>query len=573
MPRILKRHSIVAVLALILTLIVTACGGDDEELAATARPTAPPQATATPAPTPTPAATPTPRVPQGTLNIAIDSLGTEAWINRLVSGPENAVNYSIGEGLIAGHPSTRALQPMLATSWSVANVGSEWIWTFRLRPNTPFHDGNGSVTSEDVKLSFAEMLKPDVKVSVATGVKALVQNDMKNFEVVSPTEFKLRAAALDVSIPIQLSMLQPTLLIMPKAYYEARGDDGFQRKPVGSGPFIFKSHSRGQSVTLEAVPNHWRQTADIQTATYTIIPEPATRIAMLRTGQADMAVIPGSFKREASSGGLRTHSILKQANVYVSLGGMYYDLPAKNCTTCPWVGIGGNAQKVREALTIAIDRKSIVDKLLNGEAEPAAAPWMWTPGPFAFIDQSWKVPEYNPTRARQLLAEAGYPSGFSIKVAINSLPGFVEQADTGLAVASFWEDIGIKVQREQIEFLPTFRTSMVERNTSGYAWILNMIFQDEPLRNSRTLFNKSASLAYIHDPKFDEYIAKYGAETDLEKRMAAARELGSYVVEQRLGIPLFSTNGLWGLSAKVNRWENVTAYPYFNSLERITLKR
>ncbi len=527
-----------------------------------AAPTATPQPTVAPTPT-------TPKGPQGTLNVALGDVGTQTWVRRLHTGVEDAIVWNYAETLIGANSEPRALEPRLATSWSVQQVGGKWEWDFKLRQGVQFHNGNGEMTAEDWKFTFADALKPDARLG--SEFAASLDNNMNNFQVVSPYEFKLVGSKLNVATALNLSVLQATVVALPKKYIETVGEAAYGKQPIGTGPFVFREFLAGDHVTLEAVPNHWRKTPNVQTLKLRLVPEPATRVAMLRTGQADLAPLTAPFKREVQSAGIGIKQIKGQASAYVTLGGMYYDLPDKNCTSCPWVGYTDNARKVREALNISIDRTGLINKLMNGEATAAAAPFVWTPGPFAFNRSTWKVPEFNPTSAKQLLTEAGYPNGFPIKMALFVNAGLPEQVDIGIAVAGFWKDVGIKVDMEQTEFSPSWRAKMTDRTTGGYAWVLNANFQDEPIRNMTNLFNKSGGLAYLHDPKIDEYVAAAAGEPEVAKRMALAQNLGDYMIAQTLGIPLFAANGVWGQTSKVKDWPNIAARPYFNNAEYITL--
>ncbi len=562
------------IFVLVFAAIVTACGSDDET-PTQQQPSTPTASSpvATARPTAAPVATSTPTGPLGTLNIAMDSLGTENWIQRFNSGGlEDPVIAMFSDPLLGANNKQRTLSPRLATSWSVQREGTTWVWTFTLRQGIPFNEGKGQLTSDDVKFTWSEIIKPDGRLTAIPLARALIDNDLNNFQIVSPNEFKLRGSNLDVTTPTQLSTIPPgSVPILPKAYFQSVGEAEFRKHPIGSGNFIFKSHQQAEKVTLEAVPNHWRQTANVKTVNILIAPEPANRVAMLKTGQVDLSPLTNQLKGSVTGSNLKIISILKQANVFVALGGIYPDQADKHCTQCPWVGIGGNALKVREALTLAIDRQAILTKLLFGEGELSAAPFMWSPGPFRYNNSAWQVPKYDPVRAKQLLAEAGYPNGFTIKSALTRVAGVPDQVDVGEAVSSYWEAIGLKVERETMEFIPTFLQRMERRTTGGYAWVLNMAFQDEPLRNARTLFTPGATLAYIHDPKIDAYVGAASSETDEAKRLELGRQLGDHIVEQRLGVPLFSINGVWGASSRLTAWDNMTGKAYLNTVDSIVL--
>jgi peptide/nickel transport system substrate-binding protein len=536
----------------------------------TAAPTAVPP-TATPRPAPT--AEPTSQAgPSGTVKIAVNGLGTEVWVGRRqTGGTEQQGTYLLNETLV-GTSQLRELVPRLAAEWSVEAAPGDVVWTFRLQEGVEFHGDAGEMTAEDWQFTWSELLKEDAKASDAPQIRDTIDKDISNFEIVSPYEFKLHGSDLNVILPFTLSPLANASTPQSKAYYDAVGEDAVDRHPVGTGPFEFVSHDRGSKVEFEAVLNHWRKTPEVQAATLFIVPEAAGRLAMLRTGQADLAPMALSFKPELVAAGLKLIPVENQINVFVALGGMYPDLPEQYCTECPWVGSSENALKVREALTIAIDRDAIVTSLLSGEAKVAAAPFAWTPGPYAFNDPSWEVPAFDPDRARQLLTEAGYPNGFEIDIALFPLGGFPGLPDVGEAVANFWDDIGIQVNRMPMDFTPTFRTRMGDRTTAGFAWPLYISFADEPLRNMRSNFSSTGGAVYLTDPVIDEFIAAASVESDRDKRLELTRELGQYMIDQRLGIPLFAANGIWGAGSKFVSWDNIVGHPFLNNVETIVVE-
>lgn len=572
-------------------LVVSACGGG--------RPTATPVATATatraaptatattaatatnaaPAPTATAASTPTAQAtqspqattgakqPAGTLSVAVAGLGPEVWNTRLTTGQEISFLGLIGDPLIALNPTTRALEGRWVSSWSLARDGAGATLTFKVRPGVVVNEGKGTITADDVRYNLQEFMKPDSRM-VSTP-KLLIDSDITNFESANPMEFKLRSKNFDASAI--RSVAGSFSVWQPKAYSEAAGDAGYNAHPIGTGSFIFRSGERASKYTVEAVPNHWRKTSNIQTLNLLVVPEPATRVTMLKTGQADMGALDARLKPELG-GNLRAYSVPGVSLVFATLGGMYYDVPDKNCTTCPWAGYNDKALKVRTAMDIAVNRKAIVDKLLSGEATPAAAPFVWWPGPYAHVDPNWQIPQFDAVKAKQLLAEAGYPNGFELEVPVFA-PGVVPQlVDITEAVAGYWEAMGLKVKRVPMDYDPTFYQRMKDRTTGGAAWVTYVAVKDEALPDLRGTFSKFGNLAYLHDPKIDEYIAKASQEIDDVRRGQMGRELGTYVREQHLGISLFSINAVWGVNSRLVSWNNTAGSAYLNNAETIVIK-
>ena len=278
-------------------------GGEAMAPMPTVAPTAVPP-TATPRPAPT--AEPTSQAgPSGTVKIAVNGLGTEVWVGRRqTGGTEQQGTYLLNETLV-GASQLRELVPRLAAEWSVEAAPGDVVWTFRLQEGVEFHGDAGEMTAEDWQFTWSELLKEDAKASDAPQIRDTIDKDISNFEIVSPYEFKLHGSDLNVILPFTLSPLANASTPQSKGYYDAVGEDAVDRHPVGTGPFEFVSHDRGSKVEFEAVLNHWRKTPEVQAATLFIVPEAAGRLAMLRTGQADLAPMALSFKPELVAAGLK----------------------------------------------------------------------------------------------------------------------------------------------------------------------------------------------------------------------------------------------------------------------------
>jgi len=551
----------IAALLLSTLLVVASCAQSPTEPEGSAEPT--------PAATPTPAG---PSEPEGKFTIALREWGTESWVPRLATA-ERVVLHLVLDTLIGLDAETRKLTPRLAESWSLEEVGSEWVWNFKLREGVQFNEGKGDLTAEDVKFSWGEFLKPDTLCICAGAISNAVDGDMANFEIVSPYEFELHSSKPTATLPLDISNSTEGLTILPKEYYESVGDEGWQKHPIGSGPFTWVEHQTGERLSLEAVPNHWRQTPQMKVLDILLVPEDSTRLAMLTTGEIDLAPFQANFKAELdASSDVKLFDLPNGNLVHVALGGMYYDLPDKNCTACPWVGYDEDARNVREALTLAIDRQAIIDRLLFGEGLIAAAPFAWFPGPFEFNDPGWSPPSYDPDKAKELLEAAGHPDGFDIELTMFTERGV--EADIGELVASYWDAIGLSVKRTRTEFRPIFREKLGTRDTAGLAWVISTVgIRDDPISLIGGNHMPEGDRAYLHDATVTELVHRGVAEVDQEARNAIARELGTYYIEERLGIPMMSIGALWGASSAVESWPSVNGKPELNNVEYIRFSR
>src|SRR6058998_3995073 len=227
--------------------------------------------------------------------------------------------------------------------------------------------------------------------------------------------------------------------VMPKKYIETVGAKGFRDKPIGSGPWKFVQSIPGDKIEYEAVTYpHWRGTPQFKRLTLLLVPEQSTRLAMVRTGEAAIASIGPEAVKEARAGGMKV--------VY-----QFWGLYRPEAKSSPL-----NDVRVREALSLAIDRQQIIDHVMGREAR-------W-PMPFASFryssdmnvarwdDWSRTALRYDPARAKQLLGEAGYGGGFRMTFWNTALPGTPFMVPIGEAVAGFWEKIGVKVETKTAEW-------------------------------------------------------------------------------------------------------------------------
>ncbi len=197
--------------------------------------------------------------------------------------------------------------------------------------------------------------------------------------------------------------------VMPKKYFEKVGEKGFREKPIGSGPWKFVRNVPGDRIEYEAIDYpHWRGTPQFKRLTLLLVPEQSTRLAMVRTGEATIASIGPEAIKEARAGGLKIVTVPGTMQAVYQFWGLYKP-EAK--------GSPLNDVRVREALSLAVDRQQIIDHVMAKQAQ-------W-PMPFATFrysidldvarwdDWSKTALRYDPARAKQLLAEAGHAGGFA----------------------------------------------------------------------------------------------------------------------------------------------------------------
>jgi peptide/nickel transport system substrate-binding protein len=272
--------------------------------------------------------------------------------------------------------------------------------------------------------------------------------------------------------------------ILPKKYYEQVGADGFASKAIGSGPYKWTKGLAGSFIQLEAVEKHWAEgIPKYKMITYRVVPEESTRIAMIQTGEADIVSVSRERVGELQARGL---------NVFVkergSVIGCYFHQQ--------WEGHPVGDRRVRQALNLAINRDEIVNFVLAGQAKPMA---MYPVGSFAVAagaDPELKPYPYDPAKAKQLLAEAGYPNGFETTIYSYAREDVPELTRLVEAIAGYAAKIGVKLTVFSTEY-PVARTRRMTGKLPGHISCLGTPNRSSPgdlLTLMHTLHHSSSRL-------------------------------------------------------------------------------
>ena len=345
----------------------------------------------------------------GTLTIAPLFFGGDNWLahnNPTIShGPQQPIYDHL---LYQGVSDRTVYLPGLAESWSTPDL-KEWV--FKIRKGVPWQNGNGELTAEDVALAYMGMAREDSKSTMITHMKARVPF----MEVVDPYTLTFKFDKFDVSLEGLLSTQARALISTPKKYIESVGEDGFERAPIGTGPYQFVSQELGARVELEAIPGeHWRVDPMWDRMVFISVPEDATRLAMLETGRADMIPITTEQVELVRRSGFDLRRSANQRRFEIFFGGLWRPTHPNYTGADPWHDI-----RVREAMNLAIDRKAMNKTFFAGMGICAeGTPWYTT---VASPEDECMIP-YDPERARQLLKDAGH-EGMEVRLASYTFPG------------------------------------------------------------------------------------------------------------------------------------------------------
>jgi peptide/nickel transport system substrate-binding protein len=318
------------------------------------------------------------------------------------------------------------LSPGLATSWKSSPDAK--TWTLKLRQDVKFHDGS-PMTAEDVKFTLQDGFG---RKKAKSSRSKQFRKKIKDVEVVDRYTVKVIMQKAWPTFAHDVSNQPGTEgIVLPKKYIEKVGWQVYGRNPIGTGAFKFLRHETGNIVEYTAVKDHWRYKPQFDKLQVMLVPEAATRVAMLRTGQVDIAGVslddaPGLAKK-----GFKFARDPQASSVRIHLYGTYYKK----------AGPIGKLD-VRKALNLAINRDELVQTLFRGAGKPAAV--------FPVSELSIGYPKglkpypFDPAEARKLLAKAGYPNGFKIKLFSVPTGGFTLHQQVSEAVAGYWEAIGVK---------------------------------------------------------------------------------------------------------------------------------
>ena len=517
--------------------------------------------------------TPTPGAvqPRGTLVVAVNDVGpASSYRPKEMLWPYNnrALILGIYESALRFEKDF-VIGPSLASSWVLTAEGV----TLTVRDGVPFHDeSTGNVTAEDFVFTFED---------------GRLDGNKKLGEVINP--FYDEITALD-SNTVMMNLKSPSMRwvsvltklldgnapISSKKLFDEIGGDQANLTPNGTGPFRVTEQISDDSIILQAVVPHWRQTAGFARVEILEVPEDAIKIAMLQTGEADIIPVTASQIDQVNAVPrarlIEGRQKFGSSGVNVWLSGQYYATTKKDgspsgnvpVTERPWVGDPSdptdmaNARKVRMAMSMAVDREAILDTILGGRGCLAYVIGIdscnprWNP--------EWKVP-FDPEGAKALLAEAGYPDGFEFPFFI-PVGGNPVLEEVGEALPPMWEAIGLTAKIEKAAYQAK-RPSMLSKEISD-AWVWNHSDYGLPINVISGIGFQTADTVWGPGYTYDfaqGFVDRLGKELDLEKQFDIAMEWEQKMFEWMPSIQIASFVSPWAMGPNVAKW----VYPYHTS--------
>jgi peptide/nickel transport system substrate-binding protein len=427
--------------------------------------------------------------------------------------------YALHDALIKPLPGND-MAPCLAESWTESPDGL--VYEFKLRQGLTFHNGD-SFTAEDVKFSFLRYKGTSAK---------MLHERVKAVEVLDPqrVRFVLHAPWPDF-LTFYATLATGAGWIVPQKYIEQVGDDGFKRNPVGLGPYRFVRSDPGVELVLEANERYWRKSPSVKRIIFKGVPERPTRLAMLKTGEADIAYL--MIGDEAAA--VKADPKLRLASV-IPPAVWYLEFPEQWDPKSPW-----HDRRVRLAANLAIDKQAINEVERLGFGRPTGS---IIPRQFEFALPLEPFP-YDPARARQLLAEAGYPNGFEAGD-LNPAPPFYTMAE---AIGNYLGAIGIRTKMRTME-RAAFMSAWGEKKFKGLLMVASGASGNAATRIETFVFSKGA-YAYGGYPDMDDLFQQQAAERDRGKREALLHQTQRLMHERVMHAPIFEPATLHGVGPRV----------------------
>jgi peptide/nickel transport system substrate-binding protein len=343
-------------------------------------------------------------------------------------------------------------------------------------------------------------------------------------------------------------------IVVPKNYLLRVGDDGFKKHPIGAGPYKFVSQKPGIEVELEANENYWRRVPNVKTWVMKSVPEATTRAVMLKAGESDISIVLDGPDAEAiqQTPGMQVVSS-KHASIF------WIEFTEQWDPKSPWHDI-----RLRQAVNFALERQRINEAACLGFCPPAG---VIVPRVMDFALQV-EAPPYDPAKAKQLLAEAGYPNGFDAGE-FAAIPGFPTVAE---ALVNDLNAVGIRVRLRQMEraaFYAAWQEKklrelfMTAAGNSGNA-----------ASRVESFIQSKGEYAYGGYPDIDELFAQQAGERDVKKREAVLHKIQQLTIDRTMYAPVMDLRTLNGIGPRVAKHTitDVWMSP-FPSYEDVELKQ
>src|SRR5262245_25123789 len=453
------------------------------------------------------------------------------------------VLYAIHDAMVKPMPGN-PMAPSLAESWTASKDGLSY--EFVVRKGVVFHNGD-PLTAEDVKFSFDRYRGAAAK---------LLKDRVAAVDIVDShrVRFRLKEPWPDF-LTFYATPATGAGWIVPKKYIEKVGDEGFKKAPIGAGPYKLASSNPGVELVFESHDRYWRKTPTVKRLVWKVVTEDLTRLAMLKRGEADVAYsLRGPHGEEVKrTAGLKLVPTVISATQWLDFGPLQWDPKS------PW-----SDRRVRLAAALAFDRDAINQAETLGHSKPTGS---IIPSAFEYALAIPPYP-YDPTRARKLLAEAGYPNGFdSGDYACDASYSSVAEA-----IGNYLAAVGIRTKMRPIEraaFLGQWKDKQIRGILQAGAGGLG-----NAATRVQNYFAKDGLYTWGSHPEVDDLFVQQARELDPKRREALLHQIQRLAHERVLQAPLWELGFLNATGPRVveSGIGLIALHPYSSPYEDLKLK-
>lgn len=488
-------------------------------------------------------------------------------------GPNNQLRRNVFESLV-NTDEAQQLSPLLAESWAPID---ETRWQFNLRKDVKFSDGS-TFDAYDVIYTVCRIPGvPDSPSLLSTYTKAIA-----DFEVVDPHTLIVHTADPYPLLPTEFSTFGiisakangvdgPSIPFSPdgcgELNYPATQAFNDTSAAIGTGPFLLESFRRGESVTLVRNADYWGDQAPWEKVTMLPLTSAGPRVAALIAGDVDLIENPPlqDLERLRGDASLRVAQGISNRVIYIHFD--HEQVPSPMIT-----GTDGKNPlqdiRVREAMSIAVNRDAIVDRIMGGVA--VAAGELLPPGMFGAHAEGDLPPNaFDADRARALLAGAGYPNGFGITLGTPN-DRYINDAQVAQAVAQMWARIGIPTEIDA----STASTFFSRRNAQEFSvylagWGAGTGEMSSPLKALLATLDKTrgyggTNAGRYSNPAMDDLLTEALRTVDDTAREELLRRASRVAMEDFAIIPLHYEVSPWAMKATLDYTPRADQYtlPY-----------
>ena len=477
------------------------------------------------------------------LRIGLSADVTSLDPHYLAAQPNINIGWHVFDALTRVDERARLI-PGIATSWRAVDATT---WEFKLRKGIKFHDGS-ELTAADVAFS----LERPLSIAGSPGGFASFVRPIVTKKIVDSHTIRLTTAAPYGALPQDLNSI---LIVSKKTAANATSEDfNSGRAMIGSGPYRFVRFARGDRVELARFDGHWEARAAWDKITFRLLPTDPARTAALLAGDvdvienvptADLARLRGNPNyRLAQAVSWRT--IFFHLDQYRTRPPLITDKTGKPLAANPFMDV-----RVRRAISKAINRPALAERVMEGAAVPAAN--VVSPQIFGHNAQL-KAEAYDPDGAKKLLAEAGYPDGFALTVAAPN-NRYINDDQVAQTVAQMLSRVGIRARVEAMP-LSVYLAKVRDQQFSFAMLGWGSYAADLALRSLVAGVNPdkgygSWNWGRYSNPRLDRLIEQALATVDEKKREAIAREAGALAAGDLAIIPLYHQIATWAMKKNI----------------------